>query len=88
MAALIISGRMGEGSEIITFLTGVEKAKFRKPVRPGDQLVTTAEVLRVRVPWARSAPWDGWTVSWWRRRSTASGRNHAEAEPKGKGGKE
>lgn len=48
VAAMIISTRTGLGKAIITFLTGVEKAKFRRPVRPGDQLVTTAELLQVR----------------------------------------
>lgn len=33
---------------MVTYLTGVNNAKFRKPVRPGDQLVTTAEVTRIR----------------------------------------
>ena len=47
VAAIMISARPGcEG--LITFLTGVEKAKFRRPVKPGDQLVTTAEMIRVR----------------------------------------
>ena len=32
----------------IVFLTGVEKARFRRPVRPGDRLVTKAELVRVR----------------------------------------
>ena len=47
VAAIMISARPGcEG--LITFLTGVEKAKFRRPVKPGDQLETTAEMIRVR----------------------------------------
>ncbi|MDI3499896.1 MAG: 3-hydroxyacyl-[acyl-carrier-protein] dehydratase [Synergistaceae bacterium] len=32
----------------VTFLTGVDDARFRKPVRPGDQLITEAEVLKMR----------------------------------------
>ncbi|MDR1376115.1 MAG: 3-hydroxyacyl-ACP dehydratase FabZ [Synergistaceae bacterium] len=36
----------GEG--MIAFLTGVDKARFRKPVRPGDKLVTKAELTKVR----------------------------------------
>ncbi len=28
------------------YLVGVDKARFRKPVRPGDQLILTAKVLR------------------------------------------
>ena len=33
---------------MVTYLTGIDKARFRKPVRPGDQLVTTAELVRMR----------------------------------------
>jgi 3-hydroxyacyl-[acyl-carrier-protein] dehydratase len=41
VAAMMMSAKPGS-ENLITFLTGVEKAKFRKPVKPGDQLVTTA----------------------------------------------
>lgn len=47
VAAMMMSARPGS-ENLITFLTGVEKAKFRRPVKPGDQLVTTAEMLRLR----------------------------------------
>ncbi len=30
------------------YLTGVDKAKFRRPVRPGDQLITEAKTERFR----------------------------------------
>lgn len=33
---------------MVTYLTGVDKAKFRKPVCPGDQLITEAKVYRLR----------------------------------------
>lgn len=32
----------------LTFFTGLDNVKFRKPVVPGDQLIMTAEVTRVR----------------------------------------
>ncbi len=32
----------------IAFLAGVDKARFRKPVRPGDKLVTKSEVIKIR----------------------------------------
>ena len=32
----------------VIYLTGIDKAKFRKPVFPGDTLITRAEVLRLR----------------------------------------
>jgi 3-hydroxyacyl-[acyl-carrier-protein] dehydratase len=47
VAAMMLSAKPGS-ENLITFLTGVEKAKFRRPVKPGDQLVTTAEMLRLR----------------------------------------
>ena len=47
VAAMMLSSRP-DGEKLITFLTGVEKAKFRRPVRPGDQLVTTAEMIKLR----------------------------------------
>ena len=47
VAAMMMSAKPGS-ENLITFLTGVEKAKFRKPVKPGDQLVTTAEMVRLR----------------------------------------
>jgi 3-hydroxyacyl-[acyl-carrier-protein] dehydratase len=37
------------GSESLApYLTGVEHAKFRRPVRPGDQLITEAKAERFR----------------------------------------
>ncbi len=47
VAAMMLSARPGS-EKLITFLTGVEKAKFRRPVKPGDQLITTAEMIRIR----------------------------------------
>jgi len=47
VAAMMMSAKPGS-ENLITFLTGVEKAQFRKPVKPGDQLVTTAEMVRLR----------------------------------------
>lgn len=32
----------------ISFLTTIEKAKFRRPVRPGDQLILNAEMYKLR----------------------------------------
>ena len=32
----------------IVFLTGIDKAKFRKPVRPGDRIVIQAKMLKRR----------------------------------------
>ena len=49
VASILVAVRMGESQEgMIAFLTGVDKARFRKPVRPGDQLLTKAELIKVR----------------------------------------
>jgi len=40
---------MGKGRPTV-FLTGIEKAKFRRPVVPGDQLRIEVEVLRRKDP--------------------------------------
>ncbi len=31
------------------FLTGVDKARFRRPIVPGDQIIVTAEIVNVRL---------------------------------------
>jgi len=51
VASILAMANLGDKLEgRIVFLTGVEKARFRKPVRPGDRLVTKAELVRVRGP--------------------------------------
>lgn len=45
-----------EGKEKIALFLGIEKAKFRKPVVPGDQLRFEIEVIHERMPiWKVSA---------------------------------
>jgi 3-hydroxyacyl-[acyl-carrier-protein] dehydratase len=56
VASILVAVRMGsqkkqeknEEGGMIAFLTGVDRARFRKPVRPGDRLVTKAELTKVR----------------------------------------
>jgi 3-hydroxyacyl-[acyl-carrier-protein] dehydratase len=33
----------------LMFLTGVDKARFRRPVVPGDQIIVTAEIVNVKL---------------------------------------
>lgn len=40
-------------SESLIYLAGVETAKFRRPVVPGDQLVMDVEILRSRKSFAK-----------------------------------
>ncbi len=44
----------GEGRPTV-FLTGIEKAKFRRPVVPGDQLHVEVEVVRRKDPFWKMA---------------------------------
>jgi beta-hydroxyacyl-ACP dehydratase FabZ len=37
-----------EPSAKLMFLTGVDKARFRRPILPGDQIVVTAEIVNVK----------------------------------------
>ena len=49
VASVLLGLKLGqESSDKIAFLAGIDKARFRKPVRPGDQLVTKAELTQVR----------------------------------------
>lgn len=38
------------GGKPVVYLTGVDKAKFRKPVVPGDQIRVEVDVLKQRMP--------------------------------------
>lgn len=49
VASILVAVRLGDlQNGMIAFLTGVDKTRFRRPVRPGDRLVTKAELLKVR----------------------------------------
>ncbi len=49
VASVLVGLRLGEeqGNKI-AFFAGADKIRFRKPVRPGDKLVTKAELTRLR----------------------------------------
>ena len=52
-AGIVARGILGGQGKVPTFLfAGVDGVRFRKPVRPGDKLVTVAENVRVRKPLA------------------------------------
>ncbi len=49
VASVMVGLKLGkEGLNKIAFLAGVDNARFRKPVKPGDKLVTKAELIKVR----------------------------------------
>jgi len=39
---------MEEPEQTLMYLSGVDKARFRRPVFPGDQLIVVAEIVQVR----------------------------------------
>jgi 3-hydroxyacyl-[acyl-carrier-protein] dehydratase len=62
-------GASEEGRDAILYLTGIEKARFKLPVRPGDQLI-----LRVRLAQSRTNLWR------FESRAEVDGRLAAKAE--------
>ena len=47
-ACFCLTGMMKEGT--LTFFSGLDKVRFRKPVRPGDTMETECEITRARHP--------------------------------------
>lgn len=48
-SACVLLGK--EGAEgFVPLLTGLDKARFKKPVRPGDELETACEIIKARPP--------------------------------------
>ena len=49
VASVMVGIKLGkEGLDKIAFLAGIDNARFRRPVKPGDTLVTKAELIKVR----------------------------------------
>jgi 3-hydroxyacyl-[acyl-carrier-protein] dehydratase len=46
MLGLLSMGRKNDGSNVYYFV-GIDAARFKRPVRPGDQLVLEVELLRL-----------------------------------------
>ncbi|MGA7991668.1 MAG: 3-hydroxyacyl-ACP dehydratase FabZ [Thermoanaerobaculia bacterium] len=49
VAGCLFFSKEPEPSAKLMFLTGVDKARFRRPILPGDQILVTAEILSVRL---------------------------------------
>ena len=47
VAAMLVVN-LPEASGMVSYLTGVNNARFRRPVKPGDQLITEARLLMFR----------------------------------------
>jgi beta-hydroxyacyl-ACP dehydratase FabZ len=48
VGGIFFLGKMEEPEKKIVYFAGIDKAKFRRPVMPGDQLRLELEVLRMR----------------------------------------
>lgn len=48
VGGILFFGAMEEPQKNLVFFAGIDKAKFRKPVLPGDQLRLELEALRIR----------------------------------------
>jgi len=53
-AVLAFKGEKGPGRPVV-YLTGIDHAKFRKPVLPGDRIQVEVEVLRRKSPFWKMA---------------------------------
>lgn len=49
-AGIVARGELGARGKASFILASIENARFRKPVRPGDKLVTVAKNIRTRKP--------------------------------------
>jgi 3-hydroxyacyl-[acyl-carrier-protein] dehydratase len=48
VAGCLFFAGMEERKRTLMYLSGVEKARFRRPVFPGDQLIVVAEIVQMR----------------------------------------
>ncbi len=46
--AAMLEVNLPEASGMVSYLTGVNNARFRRPVKPGDQLITEARLIKFR----------------------------------------
>jgi beta-hydroxyacyl-ACP dehydratase FabZ len=49
VAGCLFFAKEPDPSTKLMFLTGVDKARFRRPILPGDQIVVTAEIVSARL---------------------------------------
>ena len=55
VTSVLLGVKLGiEQGDKVAFLTGMDKVRFRHPVRPGDKLVTKAELTHVRTSSAKA----------------------------------
>lgn len=52
-AGILLIHDRPDRDESLIYLAGVDNAKFRRPIVPGDQIILSVEVLRARPAFAR-----------------------------------
>ncbi|MCP4201378.1 MAG: 3-hydroxyacyl-ACP dehydratase FabZ [bacterium] len=52
-AGILLIHDRSDRAEHLIYLAGVDDAKFRRPVRPGDQLILDVEIIRARPSFAK-----------------------------------
>ncbi len=52
-AGILLIHDRADREEYLIYLAGVDDAKFRRPVGPGDQLVLDVEIVRARPSFAK-----------------------------------
>ena len=62
--AIIMMTEIPDREKKLVVFTGIERAKFRRPVTPGDQLRIEVDVLSMRPASAASRARPMWTASW------------------------
>jgi len=67
-AALVVAGQGREGKGDLVYFMGIDQARFRRPVRPGDQLELEVERQKSRLG-----------IHWFKGRAVVDGKLCAEA---------
>ena len=48
VSGILFLSKFQDGKQRVVYFAGIDNAKFRKPVRPGDQLRLELKILRMR----------------------------------------
>ena len=67
VAGVLVLSSIPDRKNKLVLLAGVDGAKFRKPVRPGDQLRMEMKVLRSQATMAKMSARRPSTAWWWPR---------------------
>src|SRR5450432_3228546 len=66
-AGVLVLKSMPDRASKLVLLVAVERARFRRPVVPGDTLRMEMKVIKKRPAWPKWRAWPRWMAWWWRR---------------------